>query len=265
MHIRFGTFSGIAAASLIARTATVTAAMALAACGSTIVSRTGPLDARFAWPCDRLILEWAVEPDRLQQMVSAPLKVRRIQGAGRLQLHVMHCQAARPAWRDSRALSYAYVLVAVLGDTAPIGITLIPPDGWFAMPHAAAGGAARTLLEGLGYLVIEAAQHFTITQADGASEVAIELSFGEGRISIGAQPDRDPSDYNAYSAYLGNGDGYVSAFFGREVSERYSASATVRFAGQTPLSRMGLGSTPVAAVLDRGLVSDRIFWRIPGG
>ena len=206
-----------------------------------------------------------MEADRLQQMLGEPLQVRHIQGAGRLQLHVLHCEPARPVKRNSQALSYAYVLVPVLEDTAPIRITRIPSGGWLALEDATASGAARRLLEKFGYPVLEATQVFKIDDTNGEASVAIELKFANGRITIDANPDGDPSSQSAYTAYLGTGDGYVSAYFGEEVSDRSPASVSVRFEGQTPLSKFGLRSTPLSATLDRRLVSDRIYWRVPTG
>ena len=97
--------------------------VALAACSSTPVSRTGALDSRFAWPCDRLIVEWNVDAAHLQRIVGEAPRVRQIDGAGRLQLRVMHCEPPSLAMRDSEALVFAYVLAPVSGDEAAVGIT----------------------------------------------------------------------------------------------------------------------------------------------
>ena len=121
------------------------------------------------------------------------------------------------------------------------------------------------LLEELGYAVVETAQDFAITRTHGRVSVEVELQFGAGRISIEANPSDDSSTWKDYVAYIGSGVGYVSTFFGEEVSERSLASATVRFEGETPLSRFNLGATPAVVRLDRRLVSERVYWRLPSG
>ena len=255
----------IPAARLIGSPALVVAALAMSACSSAPVSTIGALDPRLAWPCDRIVLEWAIETDRLQQMVGSPLEVRQAQGVSRLQLHVMQCEPQRPGHPASKALSYAYVLVPVSGRTAPIGITGIPDDGWFALPLAVTSGAGRALLEDFGYVVIEAAQHFAINQSKGDMVVAIELKFDRGRISIVAGTTGESSYENRSTAILGRGDGFVSAYFGAEECESFTLSARVSLTGQTPLSEFNLRSTPLAAKLCRRLVSDRVYWRLPAG
>ena len=128
---------------------------------------------------------------------------------------------------------------------------------------AAANGPAQTLLTSLGYPVIEARQDFRITEENGEIVVLIELQFPNGRIAIEARPTGDPYPRETHVAYLGGGDGYVSAYFGKEVSTRSEASAAVRFEGETVLSEFELSGVPTAATLDRQLTADRVFWRMP--
>ena len=222
-------------------------AVAGAACTSAPVSKTRALDSRLAWPCDRLVVEWSVHAEHAQQLVGQSLRVRTTDGAGRLRLQVMRCEPAAhaaPPTQDSQPLSFAYVLVPVAGEDAPIRITGIPADGWLSLQHVAA-------------------QDFTIQESNGGTSIAVQLAFDNGLISIDANSTVSPSARIASSAYFGLGDGYFSAYFGEENSVRQAASATVRIVGETPLSPFDLAESPAMAAFDRRLVSDRVYWRIP--
>lgn len=238
---------------------------ALTGCSSTPVSRVSALDARIDWPCDRLVVEWAVATELLEQVLDPSLELRQADGMGRLQLEVMHCKPRIPAGEDQENLAYANIVVPVMERSAPIALTRVSSAGWFYLQQAAASGPARSLMEEFGYPVTAAAQGFSITESGRRLRVEAELQFGAGRISIEALTDGRPSSWSRSSAYIGSGAGYVSAFFGEEASDRYSASAIVRFEGRTPLSGFGLTASPYAASLDRGLTSDRVYWRLPTG
>ena len=235
-------------------------ALTLAACSATPVARTDGLDPRLAWPCDRLVLVWPVNEQRLQQMLGEALEVRRISGAGQLHLHLMRCEPPGTAVRNAQALSYAYVLIPVSGDSAPIAITRIPAEGWLSLQFAVASADSRALLAQLGYNMIAAAQDFTIHEANDGASLTAQLTFDNGSISIEAKSIAGPSDRVASTALLASGDGYVSAYFGDEASQRYEAFATVRFVGETPLPVSPEAQAVVT--LDRRLVSNRVYWRI---
>ena len=238
-------------------------AVAGAGCSSAPVSKTKALDFRLAWPCDRLVVEWAVDAERAQQRVGDSLRVRTTDGAGRLQLQVLRCAPSPPAAQDSPPLSFAYVLVPVVGEFAPIRITGIPADGWLSLQHVVASADSQALFADLGHEIIVAAHDFTIHESNGGTSIAVQLAFDNGLISIDANSTVSPSARTASSAYLGLGDGYVSAYFGEETWQRHAASATVRIGGETPLSPFDLAESPAWAALDRRLVSDRVYWRIP--
>ena len=241
-------------------------AVAGAACSSAPVSKTRALDSRLAWPCDRLVVEWAVDAEHAQQLVGQSLRVRTMDGAGRLRLQVMRCEPSAPAappTQDSQPLSFAYVLVPVAGEDAPIGITGIPADGWLSLRHVVASADSHALFADLGHEIIVAAQDFTIHESNGGMSIAVQLAFDNGLISIDANSTVSPSARTASSAYFGLGDGFVSAYFGEENSVRQAASATVRIVGETPLAPFDLAESPAMASLDRRLVSDRVYWRIP--
>ena len=220
-----------------ARTTSILAAttLALAACSSTPVSETGDLDSRLVWPCDRLIVEWTVNAGHLQRVVGELPRVRRIDGAGRLQLHVMHCEPPSPAARNSEALAYAYVLVPVSGDSSPVQITRIAPDGWFSLLRAVASENSRALFEDFDLDVLAASQEFVIDEAGVDTLVTAQLTFDNGHISIDANIIGQSTPHAASTALLGSGNGYRSAYFGEEASLRYAASSAVRIVGETPL------------------------------
>ncbi len=241
-------------------------AVAGAACTSAPVSKTRALDSRLAWPCDRLVVEWAVDAEHAQQLVGQSLRVRTTDGAGRLRLQVMRCEPsapAAPAAQDSQPLSFAYVLVPVAGEDAPIRITGIPADGWLSLRHVVASADSQALFADLGHEIIVAAQDFTIHESNGGTSISVQLAFDNGLISIDANSTVSPSARIASSAYFGLGDGFFSAYFGEENSVRQAASATVRIVGETPLSPFDLAESPAMAAFDRRLVSDRVYWRIP--
>ena len=216
-----------------------------------------------AWPCDRLIVEWTVNAGRLQRMVGESPRVRRIDGAGRLQLHVTHCEPPSPSRRESDALAYAYVLVPVSGDSAPVRITRIASDGWFSLLRAVASENSQALFEDFHLDVVAAAQDFMIDEADDEPSISVQLTFDNGHISIDANTIGQSTTHAASTAFLGSGDGFDFAYFGEEASLRYPAFAAVRVVGETPLSPFDLSATPAAATFDRGLVSDRVYWRVP--
>lgn len=236
-----------------------------AACSSVPESGIGALDPRLAWPCDRLVAEWDVGVDLLERLVGGKVEARQADGAGRLQLHVMHCAPAPGAGGSDRRLSYSYVVVPVSASSVPIAITRVPPDGWLYIHKLIASGDAQSMFAGLGYDVVPAAAEFRIDEQGEETLVAIELRFARGRIAIAGLATGPAMAAGALSAIIGSGDGFVSAFFGAEEFRDFPASATVRFLGQTPLSQFGLNATPAAVKLHRGVFSDRVYWRTPAG
>lgn len=90
--------------------------------------------------------------------------------------------------------------------------------------------------------------------------IAVQLAFDNGAISMKAISIGGPSAHVASSAILATEDGYVSAYFGKEASERYVAAASVQIEGETPLP-VSLGA-PAVVRFDRNLVSTRFYWRI---
>lgn len=237
------------------------AAIALAGCASAPVSSTGILDERWAWQCDRLVVEWAVETARLQKMTGPQLIVREQDGAGRLRLEVMRCPPQPFAAPDSRALSYAWVLIPVEGGSSPISITGVSPGGWRFMRTVFAGAPAGTLFSGLAYDLIGAEQTFAFEEGNGSASVAIVLEFAAGRLDIAAELAAGPAPQSESTAFLGRGEDFASVYFGDEEFERYAASAAVQRSGAVPLPP--LPARPVAVAFDRGLASDRVYWRMP--
>ena len=203
--------------------------------------------------------------ETLEHMLDPTLELRLHDGEGRLQLAVMNCTSRQPVGEGNPVLAYSYVVLPVAGRSAPIALTRVPSDGWLFIRQAAASGAARALMEEFGYPVVASTQDFTVSRIDGRLRVEVELQFGSGRIWIEARPMGEPAPWSGTMAYIGTGAGYVSAFFGEEVSDRLAASAIVRLEGQTPLSGLGLTTSSVVARLDRGLTSDRVYWRLPAG
>ena len=226
---------------------------------------TNVLDARLAWPCDRLVVEWAVDAERLQRLIGESLDVREVDGEGRLQLHIMHCGPRGPGSRATQAISYAYVLVPVTEESARVTLTRIAPDGWLALHNAAASSTTRPILEMFGFPILEATVEFAFDESDADASIAITLEFANGRIWVDARRQGDASMQEATSAYLRDEKGFVSVYFGEEKSTSFSASASVRLEGETLLSGFDLSREPTAVTFERRLVSDRIFWRLPMG
>lgn len=235
------------------------------ACSSTPGPGTNALDARLAWPCDRLVVEWAVDADRLQRLIGESLDVREVDGEGRLQFHIMQCDPRRPAFLGTQAIAYAYVLVPVTEESARITLTRIPSDGWLALHEAAASSNTRPILEMFGFPILEATVDFAIDETDTDASIAIALEFANGRIWIDARWQGDASMQVASSAYLRDEKGFVSVYFGEEKSVSFPASARVRLEGETLLSGFDLSIAPTAVTFERRVVSDRIFWRLPVG
>ena len=200
--------------------------------------------------------------EHLQRVVGESPRVRRIEDAGRLQLHVMHCQPP-PATPNSEALAYAYVLVPVSGDSAAVRITRIASDGWYSLLHAVASESLPALFEDFHFDVMVAAQDFVIDEGDDEIPISVQMTFDNGHLSIDANTVGQSTTYAASTAFVGSGDGFHYAYFGEEASLRYPAVAAVRVVGETPLSPFDLPDAPAAATLDRSLVSDRVYWRVP--
>ena len=165
--------------------------------------------------------------------------------------------------QDSQPLAFAFVLVPIEGEDAPIGITGIPADGWLSLQHVFASADSQALFADLAHEIIVAAQDFAIHESPGGTSVAVQLAFDTGLVSISANSTGSPSAHTASRAYFGLEEGFVSAWFGEETSVRQAAHATVRIVGETPLSSFDLAESPAMAAFDRRLVSDRVYWRIP--
>ena len=210
-------------------------------------------------------MEWVVDAQRLQSLIGESLNIREVDGEGRLQFHILHCDPRRPASQGAQAISYAYVLVPVTEDSVRITLTRIPSDGWLALHNAAASSATRPILEMFGFPVLEATVDFAIDETDTDASIAIALEFANGRILVDARRQGDASMQEATSAYLRDEKGFVSVYFGEEKSTSFSASASVRLEGETLLSGFDLSREPTAVTFERRLVSDRIFWRLPMG
>lgn len=239
----------------------VSLAMSLATCSSTPVSRTKALDARLDWPCDRLVVEWDADARALQEVVGNNITVRQSGGTGRLQLQVMQCRPSPPASRDSVAFSYAYVLIPVLGDSARIGVTGIPPDGWFWLQQVMADSDSDVLFANFDYDVRIVNKDFMTNTTNGAMEIAVRLKSADGCMAIDARTYGDPSSVAGTTALLSGEDGYASSYFGTESSQRFAATARVRIVGESTLP-VSLGRLAMARV-DRKLVARRVYWRVP--
>ena len=243
----------------------IAAVVAIGACSSTFVPTPNTLDARLAWPCDRLVMEWVVDAQRLQSLIGKSLHVREVDGEGRLQFHIMQCDPGRPGAQGTQAIAYAYVLVPVTEESARVTLTRIPSDGWLALHNAAASSTTRPILEMFGFPILEATVEFAFDESDADASIAIALEFANGRIWVDARRQGDASMQEATSAYLRDEKGFVSVYFGEEKSTGFAASASVRLEGETLLSGFDLSREPTAVTFERRLVSDRIFWRLPMG
>ena len=210
-------------------------------------------------------MEWVVDAQRLQSLIGESLHVREVDGEGRLQFHIMHCDPRRSASQGAQAISYAYVLVPVMEDSVRITLTRIPSDGWLALHNAAASSTTRPILEMFGFPILEATVEFAIDETDTDASIAITLEFANGRIWVDARRQGDASMQEATSAYLRDEKGFVSVYFGEEKSTSFAASARVRLEGETLLSGFDLSREPTAVTFERCLVSDSIFWRLPMG
>ena len=139
----------------------------------------------------------------------------------------------------------------------------MPSDGWFSLLRAVASENSQALFEDFHLDVVAAAQDFMIDEADDDTSISVQLTFDNGHISIDANTIGQSTTHAASTAFLGSGDGFDFAYFGEEASLRYAAFAAVRVVGETPLSPFDLPEAPAATTFDRGLVSDRVYWRVP--
>ena len=194
------------------------------------------------------------------QRIAGQMTVRRSGGIGRLQLQVMHCQPLPPTDRDPRAASYAFVLVPVEGNNSPIAVTRVPPNGWYWLEQVMADADSRGLFANFGYDLRTVRIDFATNKMGEDTRISVRLQFENGWIAIDAVTDGNPSDYDSQTAFLAGGDGYASAYLGKETTRRFAANATIRIVGETALP--GPLGAPAVAWFDRGLTASRVYWRI---
>ena len=236
----------------------------VAACSADGARKGDALDARLAGPCDRLVVGWSIERQPLSEIVGPEFTLRVANGAGQLRLSVMRCGAS-PMRRSRQApLVFAYLKIPVAADSTPLVITNVADDGWFATPVVVADVVSSPIFAKLAYDVVEAGIVVDVHDTGRTKSVAVRLQFDTGRISIDATVQGSPSAYDDANALVHRGSSHLSAFFGQETAQRYSAvAATVQIEGDTPLSDLTLSATPDVAMFDTALQPDRVYWRMP--
>jgi len=227
-------------------------------CGAPPVRDDNTLDARFAGPCERLIVAWRTRGESFESEASR-LRERAGESGGELELHVVHCPGSR---RREAPLRYAYTIIPVEADSVPLVVTSIPEDGWWAMTRLWADAETAGVLSAMGYDVAPAGIRFDSSgaAADGGIEVAIDAATGQFDIVAGMPgAERDVAEHRAL---VTDDDSAASAFFGPESASRANLGS-FRLGASTLLAEVGISGGPERAVIDRRLTSERIFWRLP--
>lgn len=236
----------------------VAAALVVSGCGGPPVRDDSVLDARFAGPCERLIVAWQTRGESLDGATSA-LRERTGDAGGELELHVVQCPGSR---RREAPLRYAYTVVPVAADSVPLVVTSIPEDGWWAVTRLWADAEAAGVLSAMGYDVESASIRFDSDDAAAGSDVAVAIDTPTGQFGIVAGMPGAGQAVAEQRALITDSDSAVSAFFGPESASRTNLGS-FRPGASTLLAEVGVSGGPARAVLDRQLTSERIFWRLP--
>ena len=225
--------------------------LCLAACETTPERDDNSLDSRFAGPCERLMLAWPAEAATLDAALGNSLHSR----GDDVELHFVRCASTN---RRQQPLVYAYVAIAVHEEGVPVVVTSVPDDGWWAMPTLWADGSTGEVLSAMGYAVESAG---IALEMDGDGRVSATIETAEGRLRIAAAAAGDSAEVTEDRALITDGALATAAFFGSESSRRQPLRV-VDEGARTLLSDFGLAGPP-DATLDRDLVSERIYWRLP--
>ena len=256
----------IHAGRTVLQTALLVVVGGLSACGTGAERKDHELDPRLAGPCSRLIVDWSVDVDVLEDFIAVELTPRDEDGdgMGELQLGIQQCGRGSLFGSKSRTLSFAYLMVPVSADGIPLVITSIPPHGWYSLPFVIADSTSAPIFSDLGYEVLQAEITFAASLSSDETSIQSRLDFDGGAISLLADTSAKPVPYDASIALLDVGPDFDSALFGQEAAERYvSESVMVQTEGSTPLSGLDLSESSPTAVIDAGWTSDRFFWRVP--
>lgn len=236
----------------------VAAAFVVYGCGTPPVRDDSTLDARFAGPCERLIVAWQTRGDTLDDATSA-LRERIDEAGGAFELHVVRCPGSR---RREPPLRYAYTAVPVEADSVPVVVTSIPEDGWWAMTRLWADAETAGVLATMGYDVEPASIRFDGGDAATNGAMAVAIDTPTGQFGIVAGMPGTGQDVAEHRALVTDSDSAVSAFFGPESASRTNLGS-IRLEASSLLAGTGISGGPERAVFDRELTSERILWRLP--
>lgn len=238
--------------------AVLATAFVAAGCGAPPVHDDSILDARFAGPCERLIVAWqagAVRPGEL----GPRLRPRSGEPGSEVELHVVHCPGSR---RREAPLLFAYTAVPVDAGSVPLVVTSMPDDGWWAMTELWADADTSEVLSAMGYEVTPAGISLDIEEAAANRVVVAEIDAVAGQFGITAGTPGATEDVDEYRALIVDGDAAVSTFFGPESLSR-TGLGSYRVGASTLLESIGMSAEPQRTLLDRQLTSERIYWLLP--
>ena len=236
----------------------VAAAFVVSGCSTPPARDDSTLDARFAGPCERLIVVWQTRGESLDNTAST-LRERAGESGGELELHVVHCPGSR---RREAPLRYAYTAIPVDADSVPLVVTSIPDDGWWAMTRLWADAETAGVLSTMGYDVEPAGIRFHSNDAAANGDMVVAVDAPTGQFDIVAGMPGAEQDLAEQRALITDSASAVSAFFGPESASRTNLGS-FRLGASTLLAEVGVAGGPERAVFDRRLSSERIFWRLP--
>ncbi|MCG8586519.1 MAG: hypothetical protein MI757_17555 [Pirellulales bacterium] len=147
-------------------------------------------------------------------------------------------------------------------DSAPLVVTGIPDDGWWAMTGLWADSETAELLASMGYVVEMAEIRFGIGEAGTTDTIDVEIESASGQFAVTAEVSGTARDISERRALVTDSDAATTAFFGPETASRFTLNDAV--VGEASL--IGIGHSvgkPAGATLDRQHESERIFWRLP--
>jgi len=238
-------------------------AIGLAGCASAPTTTTKSLDPRLAWPCERLVVTWSVDTEKLQSDGGEDLALQSNNTKSKVRLEIMRCDAP-DASSHSNPLLFAYVTVPVTSDSAPLVITSIPTDGWSSLLHLVADTHTGELFNQMGFEVLAGNLSFVVKRSHLDTLFEAKIVFDKGRIVAAGSTTGGSTPHATSRALIVRDDNFLTAFFGQERADRFrSVAATIWMEGETPLSQFHSSQTPATATFDSSLTSDRIFWRLP--
>lgn len=212
--------------------------------------------------CVGLTVAWTVPVEALEGLVGPTWRPAAANGRGSFGLFGARCEGSVIDGTPTGPFRMA----ALITDVEPVPGA---PELWLAPPGAAVPAVVGEdddpvieLFRRHGFAVSEGEVELHVEPAESGARAGLRVVLPDGHVTVQAHLEPATESFEAGGAGLmATTPGVIAGFDGPESATRWaSGSAAVTTAGDTWISRLGLGPTPDSVALDTSFVWRFRFW-----